>query len=93
MIVGKEELCNVVADRGALTVMSSRLAMRVGRANSDVMTSCCEATSQGSHYAWDVPEGPSVFTVRRNVQDAKTHELQFYTSEDIERAAVCLENP
>jgi len=27
------------------------------------------------------------------VQDAKTHELQFYTSEDIERAAVCLENP
>jgi len=91
--VGKEELRNVVAGGGALPGMSSRLAIRVGRANGYVMTSCCETMSQGPHYAWDAPISPGVFTVRRNVQDAKTHELQSYTSADIERAAVWLEKP
>ena len=73
--------------------MSSRLAMRVGRANRYVMTSRCEATIQGPHYALGAAVGPGVFTVRRKVQDAKIHELQFYTSADIERTALCLEKP
>jgi len=53
-------------------------------ANGDLMTASCQTAGEGTDDAGNSPVSPCGFTVRRYVQDSKTHELEFYTSTDIE---------
>ena len=60
--------------------------MDVSGANGDLMAASRQTAGEGADDARDSSVSPCGFTVRRYVQYAKTHELEFYTSTDIQEA-------